>query len=336
MNPLYSIVIATRDRPELFAVALSSVLRQRFEGAEIIVVDDGSRPELVPAYRVIIDHAQAMPGPRLRSFHLIRRPHGHGSSYATNYGVEQAQGEYICRLDDDDLWLDPLHLQRAAQLITKARDSGRPIDLLMTNQEAVLRGEPVPGPIWIEALQVQLRARGRVPDADGAFAVGVAELLGAGGFCHMNCLIVRRELYQRIGGMDETLRWEGDRDFFIRLLDAADVMVHHPSVTSRHNVPDPQAGSSVTTSFTALERRMWQLRVLNKAVLFPKHPLLRAYGRQHKAYALKRMAEEFASRRSWNSAAVFAAAGLAVRPTLGWFLYTLRCVLGKLLHPRSD
>ena len=100
--------------------------------------------------------------------------------------MEQAQGEYICRLDDDDVWLDPLHLERAARLIAQARDRGRPLDLLMTNQEAVLHGRPVAGPIWIEALAGQLRAKGRVPDADGAFEVDVADLLGAGGFCHMN------------------------------------------------------------------------------------------------------------------------------------------------------
>lgn len=335
MTPLYSIVIATRDRPESFAVALNSVLRQRFEDTEIIVVDDGSRPDLMPAYAAILAGAQETLGARLRSFHLIRRACGHGSSYATNYGVEQAQGAYICRLDDDDLWLDPLHLARAAQLIAKARDRRRPLDLLMTNQQAVRQGRPVAGPIWIEALEAQLRAKGRVPDADGAFEVNVAELLGAGGFCHMNCLIVRRELYLAVGGMDETLRWEGDRDFFIRLLDAADVMVHHPAITSRHNVPDPQQGTSVTTSFTVLERRMWQLRVLNKTVLFPKHPLLRAHGRRHKAYALKRLAEELAALHCWKSAAMFACAGLAVRPTVGWGLYALRCVLALLLHPRS-
>ena len=152
----------------------------------------------------------------------------------------------------------------------------------------------------------------------------------------MNCLIVRRELYGAVGGMDETLRWEGDRDFFFRLLDVADAMVHHPAVTSRHHVPDPQKGSSVTTSFTVLERRMWQLRVLNKTALFPKHSLLRAHGRRHKAYVLKRLAQELAALRRWKTATVFAGAGLAVRPTLGWGVYTLHCVLGLLLYPGSD
>ena len=333
MTPLYSIVIATRDRPESFAVALNSVLRQRFEDTEIIVVDDGSRPEVMPAYAAILADAQHKLGGRLRSFHLIRRPRGHGSSYVTNYGVEQAQGAYICRLDDDDLWLDPLHLQRAAQLI--AHTTGRPVDLLMTNQEAMLQGQPVSGPIWIEALEAQLCAKGRVPDADGGFEVSMAELLGAGGFCHMNCLIVRRALYLAVGGMDETLRWEGDRDFFIRVLDAADLMLHHPAVTSRHNVPDPQQSSSVTTSFTALERRLWQLRVIDKAVVFPQHRLLRAYGRRHKAYALKHVAEELAAQGRWDTATIYAAAGFTASPTLGWLLYTLRCALGRLLRPRS-
>ena len=42
--PLFSILLATRDRPALFGEALASVLAQRFEDFEIVVVDDGSDP----------------------------------------------------------------------------------------------------------------------------------------------------------------------------------------------------------------------------------------------------------------------------------------------------
>ena len=329
--PLFSIILATRDRAELFAAALDSVARQSFTDTEIIVVNDGSCPEELPNYEAVLNRARAKLGLRLKSFQLIRRPKGHGQSYSLNYGVEQAQGEYVCFLDDDDLWIDDGHLERAAKLL---RSAAQPVDLYMTNQEAFAQGQRLPGPVWLEALAGQLQAAGRAPDSQGVFDVSVEDLLATGGFCHLNCLTVRRELWLRLGGMDEGIRWECDREIFLRLLDNAARRVHHPATTSRHHVPDPKAGQSMTTSLNNIERRLWQVRVLDKTALLLKHPALREHGRVHKGYALKRIAEELAARRDWRSASSYAAEALGVLPTLKWALFTLSCFARRLFGTR--
>ena len=335
--PQFSIILATRDRAALFGDALQSVAEQTFKDTEIIVVNDGSSPEVLPAYEAVLEAARARLGSRLRSCLLVRRPKGHGQSYSLNFGVEQARGEYVAFLDDDDLWVDPGHLQRAIAVIRSQREAGRTVDLYMGNQEALRGVERLPGPIWLEALHGQLRAHGRAPDAHGAFAVDVPDLLGVSGFCHLNCFVVRRDLWLQIGGMDEGVRWECDRDVFLRLVDVATCVVHHPAVTARHHVPDPKAGTSMTTSLNQLERRLWQVRVMDKSALFLQHPLLQAHARLHKGYALKRIAEELARQQSWRTARYYAAQGLAAQPTAKWALFTLYCGLrhlGQRLSPQ--
>ena len=330
--PLFSIVIATRDRPALFEAALASVAGQTFTDTEIVVVNDGSTPENGALYADILARAGRDLGARLRAFELRRRPKGHGSSYALNVGVEQARGDHVCFLDDDDLWIDAGHLERAAAILRSQRAAGSPVDVYLSNQRAWRHGQPLPGDTWLEGLEARLQAKGLKAGADGAYRVGIAELLLVEGFCHLNCLMVRRAHFQAIGGLDEGIRWENDHDLYLRLLDASAVMLHHPAHTARHHVPDPQAGTSITTGMGLIERRLWQLRALDKTALFLKSPLLRAYGRRHKAYGLKRIAQELAAQRDWAGASFYAMQALGALPTLKWAAYTSYCRVRQLLR----
>ena len=240
----FSIIIPTRDRPALFAKALASVSSQVLNLCEIIVVNDGSHADHDAEYEKILKTANAQMGARLKVFRLIRRPNGHGPSYALNFGVSQAVGTYVGFLDDDDVWLDTAHLARADAALKGDAD------LYMSNQRAYSLGQEVSELLWLGTLAPRLVAEGRAPDVDGNIAVTVHDLMKTPGFCHLNTFIVRRALFERIGGLDETIRWEGDRDFYLRLVDAADVMLHNPCVSARHNIPDPARSTNMTTAIT--------------------------------------------------------------------------------------
>jgi glycosyltransferase involved in cell wall biosynthesis len=310
-----SVIIATRNRPTLFADALGSVLRQSTPPAEIIVVDDGSDEKHRAEYARVLGNS----GNRVRSFALMARPRGHGQSYSLNFGVAQATGDYVAFLDDDDSWTDSTHLERAGSVIGA---SDRPIDLYMSNQAAFVGDEKKLGPIWIEELEGLLRSEGQRPDQSGSYAVSVDDFLRCSGFCHLNALIVRRELYNDIGGMDEGIRWECDRDLVLRLIDRAREVRHSPQFVARHNIPDPTAHSSITTSLSEIERRLYQMRVLDRAILNSAHPSIRAYGRRHKAFTLKKIAEELAKEGRHRDAAFYAREALGAGPTLKWSIYT--------------
>jgi glycosyltransferase involved in cell wall biosynthesis len=324
--PFFSVILATRDRPVLFAEALASVLAQQGADFELIVVDDGSTDESRAAYAPTLERAQAALGERLKRIAIGRRPNGHGQSYSLNVGADAAAGDHLAFLDDDDVWTDPAHLARAAAAL-RAHPGA---DLYMANQKAFRGGVPVDEALWLAPLAPALAKAGRNADADGVWTVRVDDLLANPGFCHVNCLVVRRALWGEIGGMDEAIRWECDRDLFLRLIDRAGTMLHHPAVVARHNVPDPSKAANMTTAIPVLEKRLHQLRVVDKAALFATHPAVRAHGRRHRAYVLKKMAGEIARAGDAAGAAAQARLALGAGPSLGWLGATARYSLRAL------
>jgi glycosyltransferase involved in cell wall biosynthesis len=279
-EPLFSVILPTRNRPGLFAAALASVRAQHFANVEILVVNDGSSPEHVAAYRAVLDAAPD----DVRAFDLIPRPRGHGHSYALNFGADQARGRYLCFLDDDDVWTDPAHLSRATGVIAHAPE---PPALLLANQKAYRNGEPVDREVWIEDLEHRLN---RPPDESGAYTVTVAELLQCSAYCHLNTLIVSRALFAEIGGFDEGIRYENDRDIYLRAIDRAGLIMFLPDFVSRHNIPDPARRESLSTSEPELSKRLYQLRVFDKTALFATRPELRAYALRQRSYVLDHIA----------------------------------------------
>ena len=97
-SPAVSVVVATYNRAKLLRETIDSILHQRFQDYELIVVDDGST-----------DDTRAMLagfGSRIRYFYQENR----GPSAARNAGVRHAVGRWISIQDSDDLCA-PNHLE---------------------------------------------------------------------------------------------------------------------------------------------------------------------------------------------------------------------------------
>ena len=94
-NALVTVVIPTRNRPELAAKAVESALRQTYPSLEVIVVMDGPDPET-------LNRLNRLHEPRLQ---VIALPSSVGGAEARNIGVRSARGDWIAFLDDDDEWL---------------------------------------------------------------------------------------------------------------------------------------------------------------------------------------------------------------------------------------
>ena len=90
--PTFSVVIPAYNAEAFLADTLRSVLAQRDDDFEVIVVDDGSTDRTA-------DLAAAFE-PEVR---LIRQANG-GCHAARNAGIDAASGRYVCFLDADDLW----------------------------------------------------------------------------------------------------------------------------------------------------------------------------------------------------------------------------------------
>lgn len=307
MSPLFSVIIPTRNRASLFRVALQSVLEQTFGGLEILVIDDGSTEDQRDSYRELLQDLPEF----VRVVRLAASERGHGQSYALNAGVSRALGEYLCFLDDDDQWTDPKHLSRIAEVISS---DGRRPDVILANQRAFQNGVPLDRSVWIEDLQGRLK---RQPSSLGGYQVTPAELLQCRAHCHLNTMTISAALYQTIGGMDEGIRYECDRDFYLRAVDHADLIMFLPNVVSRHNIPDPLAKASMSTAESELSKRLYQLRVFDKAALFSSHAEVRDYAMQQRAYVIRHIAQAAAARRQFDRAAYYARQGLASDPGIG-------------------
>lgn len=112
MHPRVSVVIPTRNRPELVRRAVESVLSQTVEDFELIVVIDG--PDLRTVAVLSEMHER-----RLRYFEL---PRNVGAAEARNEGIRQARTDWIALLDDDDEWL-PEKLERQLSAVKRTPHS---------------------------------------------------------------------------------------------------------------------------------------------------------------------------------------------------------------------
>ena len=95
---MISVIIPSYNRYQNLINAINSVKEQTYKNYEIIVVSDGSTDI---RYKKDIDNVQMIRLPK-SSKETLGYPCG---AVPRNKGLEIAKGEYICFLDDDDIWM---------------------------------------------------------------------------------------------------------------------------------------------------------------------------------------------------------------------------------------
>jgi len=181
-----SIIIPTYNRPELLKRALSSISEQTFKDYEVIVVNDGGCPvEDVVANSEIKD--------KIRYFY---HPENSGQSFSLNLGLENALGEYIAYLDDDDIYY-PHHLETLYKfLIEKGKEVA---------YTKCIRTVLEPGASVVLSKKV-------LPDQEHD-----RENLIYENFIPIICVMHRKSCLERSGMFDEELKVLKDWDFLVRL-----------------------------------------------------------------------------------------------------------------------
>jgi glycosyltransferase involved in cell wall biosynthesis len=325
-SPFFSIIISTRNRPDLFLAALQSVREQSFCEKEIIVVVDGSTPSYLTRYQEFKQQFEDV-----MFFELLHRPIGHGQSYAMNYGVSKASGQYLCFLDDDDHWTDISYLTR---LFDNLAASENPVDVHYSQQKAVYANDITRNEnLWIEDLIPAVLAENK--NQSDSYFVDVTFLLSSGGYAHLNCSVFRREFYLAIGGMDETIRYENDRDIYIRSIDVARTILLSTSYISVHNIPDVAKKSNMSTVTTEIEKKIYQMRVFDKGISLSKNIEMVRFCCKAKMYELKNAALILAREKQYTGAAYYAKAALIDGFNLRWLAYTLYLIFQAMINPNS-
>ncbi len=107
-KPEFSVIIPTFNRAKILVRAIGSVLNQSLQNFELFIIDDGSTDGTKAVVESIYD-------PRVR--YLYQEASG-GPASPRNRGIAEAQSEWICFLDSDDLWF-PNKLAKVRESIRK-------------------------------------------------------------------------------------------------------------------------------------------------------------------------------------------------------------------------
>ena len=197
----YSVVIICFNQEGYIADAVASVLAQTAMDKikEIVLVDDGSSdgsfaimPELAAQHPKVIALTQENSG---------------GCAAPRNAGIPHCTGDYVGFLDGDDLWL-PNKVQSELQMIENAPEAG----LLFCDFNEFETVADVRRPVRVNHYEVDQ------PKALEKFFV-------YGGPIPPSCAVVRRDVFDKIGVFDPTMKFNEDSEFWLRL--AAEFPIQH-------------------------------------------------------------------------------------------------------------
>jgi glycosyltransferase involved in cell wall biosynthesis len=174
--PRVSVLLPCRNGGRTLALALQSMLAQTFTDFELLLLDDGSTDESMEVARRFDDD-------RIR---ILSDGVGRGLPQRLNQGVSCARGQYIARMDADDVSF-PLRLERQVAYLDRHpeidlvgcravvfRDSGDVVGLLpFAPDHAALcarpwRNIPLPHPTWMGRRQWFLTHAYRLPEVPRA------------------------------------------------------------------------------------------------------------------------------------------------------------------------
>ncbi|MBA6412692.1 glycosyltransferase [Parahaliea sp. F7430] len=328
-TPVYSVVIATRNRPKDLLRAVESVLAQTMRSFELLVVDDGSEQEVTELIAHSLESLSQQTDIEIRYLRLGCYPRGRGPAYARNVGSWCSSGQYLAFLDDDDLWTDQGFLSKAYQVIGEQAE----IDLLYANQMAVPEGGGLEQPLWLHGLAKQLQQQGR-EFKDGCYRIFAEDLMAYQGFNHLNTTLVRREFFVDLGGFNEYLRYEEDLDFYLRCVDQAQVILHLPEFVAQHHIPDASSGESASLSLSRVQRLQIRRHLLSCNYVAAEKTVVRNKCRQHLLVTCKRLSHLLVDNGEFGPAYVSAKEALVYGMSLRWFAYTIY-LGGRLLMLRA-
>lgn len=104
-QPLVSIVCPTYNEKDFLKPALKSLLNQTYSNIEIVIVDSSTDDRV----KNIVEKYKS----RIRYYWREKR----GIADALNYGIEQARGEFVARMDADDISMEERIEKQVAYLL---------------------------------------------------------------------------------------------------------------------------------------------------------------------------------------------------------------------------
>jgi len=191
MAPKVSIVCPTFNGASrgYLKQAIESALNQTFRGFELIIVDDGSTDHTKGVCESYLEDSRV---------HYIFQPNG-GPASARNAGISASTGEFICFLDDDDVWKDE-KLQRQIEYIDAQLSNFSNWGMVFT---------------WVELIDAQ----GNIIGYRGHRQTGLIyrDLFFGNIIDATSSVLVKSEILNQVGFFDEKNKQCEDWDMWLRI-----------------------------------------------------------------------------------------------------------------------
>jgi glycosyltransferase involved in cell wall biosynthesis len=186
LYPLVSIIIPTRDRPEMLIRAIKSIACQTYKNIELIVVDDGAEDALEETIRKEIEGKMV--------YRVLRNARKLGAAGARNTGFFASKGEFVGFLDDDDEWLPKKIVKQV---------------------EAFQRSDNKVGIVWTQYINVlgTTQAIERI-QLEGNVYAALCKAHIAG---NTSIPLIKRHALEEVGLFDESFPAAQDTDLWIRI-----------------------------------------------------------------------------------------------------------------------
>ena len=227
---LVTVIIRTKDRPELLDRALASVVAQTHRPLEVLVVNDG----LYDVTQQCLRHTGDLLGLR-----VVPAAAPGGRVSAANTGLLQAGGDAVIFLDDDD-WFYPDHVSKLASALLQ-----HPGEALAYTGVECRRADPASGELQTEHVFNQ--------DFEHAFLL-------IRNFIPMHAALFRRSLLDDATRFDAQLDYYEDWDFWLQLARKTSFR-HVPGISACYFLDNSGFGLEQTQRQQAAERAFfakWQ------------------------------------------------------------------------------
>lgn len=114
-DPIVSVILPTYNPIKIWIEeSIKSVLRQSYKNIELLIIDDASIVDVYSMIQELIDSDI-----RIK---FIRNPINLHLVKTLNLWILEAKGEYIARIDHDDIWSDPFKIQKQVDFMQKNRE----------------------------------------------------------------------------------------------------------------------------------------------------------------------------------------------------------------------
>ncbi len=208
-QPLVSVIIPTFNRVKLLPKAIASVVNQTYDNWELIIVDDRSTDDT----KALVERF-SLKDKRIRYIQNDRRK---GPSGARNCGILNSTGEYIAFLDSDDEWFAH-HLSDSIDILENEKvnvsfalwiENRSGDQIKFDDQEDIKRK--------LEKAITVLKPK--IKDNLIFFGEGFYEFTILENFyCyHINTMVLRKNIIDKVGLLDERLFANEDNDFTYRV-----------------------------------------------------------------------------------------------------------------------